>query len=169
MPDPGFFSNVFCYFKFDLFSIGPSIAMLIFRLLTVRHIRQAESENKLNKTQSSVEQNRRKKIDRQLIRMMLVQCIVFSSTASTFSIVWLYGSIRSNFYMVDALQRAKDNLLGNIVGLVAVTGPCTSFYLFILSSPLFRREVMHLFSFSRRQGTSNTMKPSNMTRKKPIL
>jgi hypothetical protein len=71
--------------------------------------------------------------------------------------------------MVDILQRAKDNLLGNIVGLVAVTGPCTSFCLIILSSPLFRREVMHLFSFLRRQGTINTMKPSNMTRKKPIL
>ncbi len=97
MPDPGFSQMFFAISNLVLFSIGPSIAMLIFGLLTLRHIRQAASGNKLNKTQNPVEQDRRKKIDRQLIRMMLVQCIVFSSTASTFSIVWLYGSILSNF------------------------------------------------------------------------
>jgi hypothetical protein len=50
MPDPGFSQMLFAISNLILFSIGPSIAMLIFGLLTVRHIRQAASENKLNKT-----------------------------------------------------------------------------------------------------------------------
>jgi hypothetical protein len=78
--------------------------------------------------------------------MLLVQCLVIIVTGAPFSIGWLYVSLTVN-QNADILQVAKDNLLTNVVGYLSVTGSCISFYLFTLSSSLFRRELMALFKW----------------------
>jgi hypothetical protein len=120
----------------------------------VRHIRQSVGrvahQNTPHVASTQVEsQQRRKKADRQLIQMMLVQCLMFTLTASPTSVQYIYTSIRATM-VVDSVQRAKDNFFYTIAGFVSLSVPCTSFYLFTLSSKLFRHELVRLFFRHRR-------------------
>ncbi len=118
----------------------PTICMLVFGLLTVRHIRQGKRR--------VLPQNhfqRKQKRDRQLIQMLLVQSFLFGSTTTALSIGQLYVSITNNFMIKTNLEIVKENYLITILNYVVSVGPCISFYLFTLSSQLFRRELMNLF------------------------
>ena len=151
-PIPGVYQTFFGIWNLIVFSVGPPTLMLLFGLFTIRHIRQSVSRiapmNAQTSTQATALPKHRKRTDRQLIRMLLVQCVVFTVTASPTSVQYIYTSIRANM-IVDNLQRAKDNLFYNIAGFVSWTGPCTSFYLFTLSSKLFRHELVRLFTRGR--------------------
>jgi len=134
-----------------VFSLGPSTVMLIFGSLTIRAIQRTvrrvvpQNVQTLTQTESThrEQQLRRKKADRQLIQMVVVQCIYFSLLSTPISINWIYVSVRPNS-IPNALQTARDNLVTSIVGTLSFTGACTSFYMFTLSSQLFRNELMHL-------------------------
>lgn len=131
-----------------IFGVTPSLLMLIFGLLTVRHIRRTMKRVAVNHAQTANShelqtQHRPKTADRQLIQMLLAQCIVFSVTAAPSAINYVYFSVASSTGL-DALQSAKLALVGNVVNYLSLTGPSLSFYLFTLSSQLFRRELMSL-------------------------
>ena len=122
--------------------------MMIFGTLTIRNIQQSvkrvNSENIQIETISlSLPKKRweRQKItNRQCVQMMIVQCIYFSLTTLAVPIQWIKQSIRS-YILLDS-----------------ITGACTSFYLFTLSSQLFRHELMLLFIDQvkfKRQNTIN--------------
>ncbi|UJR17786.1 hypothetical protein I4U23_004685 [Adineta vaga] len=145
IPMPGIYQTFYGAWNLIVYSVGPPIIMLYFGLRTVQNIRQ--SIRRIGKNTIAVEnQPRHRKItDRQLIQMMLVQCLIFILTASLPSIQFIYTSVRSNI-IIDALQSAKDNLFYNVAGLISLTVPCLSFYLFILSSKLFRSEFIKLFN-----------------------
>lgn len=138
-----------------VFSLGPSIVMLIFGSLTIRHVQQSVKKVTAKTTQSqgqTVSQptpaqdhvKRQKMIDRQLIQMIIVQCIYFSLASTPISIWYIYDARRINL-VIDPIQKAKDNAFATATGIVSITGACTSFYLSTLSSKLFRRELTHLF------------------------
>ncbi len=114
--------------------------MFIFGLLTLRHIHQTKrvQDGSINTNQNQTLQN----INRHSLRMLLVQCVVIIITGAPFSIGWLYVSLTPN---QDIIQLAKDNLITDVVGYLSVTGSCISFYLFTLSSSLFRRQLRPLF------------------------
>jgi hypothetical protein len=96
-------------------------------------------------------------INRQSLRMLLVQCVVIIITGAHFSIGWLYVSLTSN---QNIIQVAKNNLLTDVVGYLSVTGSCISFYLFNLSSSLFRRQLRPLFKWCL---CCNRVQPINPT------
>ncbi|CAF1264989.1 unnamed protein product [Adineta ricciae] len=137
-----------------IFSLGPPLIMLYFGSLTIRHLRQSAKQVRLQKNQTNVQSQpqlqRQKKTDRQLIQMMIVQCVYFSVTSSSISINWIYVAARPPLAM-DALQVAKDDLFAQITGFTSLTGACTSFYLFTLSSKLFRSELVNLFKRQQRR------------------
>lgn len=98
-------------------SLGPSITMLVFGLLTIRHIQQSVARIKTQiiqiqpQTEPLPQQKqlqRPRTTDRQLIQMTIVQCIYFSLMSSPLSINWIYTSMRSNV-VSDALQSAEDD------------------------------------------------------------
>ncbi|UJR38723.1 hypothetical protein I4U23_031388 [Adineta vaga] len=126
--------NLFAY------SVGPPIVMLYFGLRTIQHIRQSLRRTGANLIPSQSQRPRQKTTDRQLIQMMLVQCIVFIITASLPSTQYIYSSVRSNL-IIDDLQSAKDSAFSSISGFVSLSVPCLGFYLFTLSSKLFRCET----------------------------
>jgi hypothetical protein len=134
-----------------IFSLGPSVVMLVFGSLTIRNVQQSmrrivsQNIQTLNQTEPRLREQlqRRKTTDRQLIQMMVVQCIYFSLLSTPISINWIYLSLRPTV-VTNALQSAIDNYVASIVGTLSLTGACTSFYLFTLSSQLFRHELMHL-------------------------
>jgi hypothetical protein len=114
--------------------------MLVFGLLTVRHVRQGK-----RRVFPQNHFRRKQKTDRQLIQMLLVQSFLFGSTTTALSIGELYVSITNYLMIKTDLEVVKDNCLINILNYVVSAGPCVSFYLFTLSSQLFRRELMNLF------------------------
>lgn len=144
-PIPGFYQKFFGVWNLIVFSVGPPVLMLVFGFFTVQNIRQSLRRVALNGNSNGTSNQKRygKNTDRQLIRMLLFQCCLFTLTASPTSVQYIYTSIRENM-VVNNLQRAKDNLFYNVAGFISLTGPCTSFYLFTLSSPLFRRELLRI-------------------------
>ncbi|UJR17297.1 hypothetical protein I4U23_004192 [Adineta vaga] len=150
-----------------IFSLGPPIMMLIFGSITIHHIQQSvrRSGEKNIRPQTLYESialvpdrsTRQKAIDQQLIRMMLVQCLYFSLLSTPVSMLYMYLAVR-NSAEFDALQAARENLFINICGLLSITGACTSFYIFTLSSPLFRRELLYLLKYQRQQNHNMSTK-----------
>ncbi|CAF1381049.1 unnamed protein product [Adineta ricciae] len=143
-----------------VFSLGPPIVMLCFGSLTIRHIRQQLKKvnitNNENIVQTQLPQIRRqKRTDRQLIQMMLVQCLYFSITSILVSINWFYFTVRSPV-VIDVVQGAKDDAFTQISGLISLAGACTSFYLFTLSGKVFRDELKHLFKCQWRVSDETT-------------
>jgi hypothetical protein len=62
------------------------------------------------------------------------------------------------------LEKTKDNYLVTVLTWIATIGPCTSFYLFVLSSQLFRREVINLFTGRQPIPTVNGITTIDMTK-----
>ncbi|CAF0817229.1 unnamed protein product [Adineta steineri] len=160
VPIPGIYQTFVGVWNLVEFSLGPPIAMLYFGLGTVKNVRQSVGRIAPNSiqtlTQTQIQQQRRRKAtDRQLIQMMFAQCIVFILTASLPSVQYIYASVRANV-TVDAVQSAKDSLFSSIANFVSLSVPCMSFYLFTLSSKLFRNELMKLFNDSWRPKQINT-------------
>ncbi|CAF1461951.1 unnamed protein product [Adineta steineri] len=139
----------------------PTICMLVFGLLTIRHIRQG-SRRIVPQNTGNLRQRDQKKINRQLFQMLLIQSFVFGATTTILSIGNLYVSITSNLIVKNDIDKANDTLLVTIVNWIATIGPCTNFYLFVLSSQLFRGEVIKLFLWRRPTSTANTITASHI-------
>ncbi|CAF4104502.1 unnamed protein product [Adineta steineri] len=136
--------------------LGPSVIMLIFGSLTIRHVQHSvgrvnashiatKSEN-ASAAPIQEKLQRQKTADRQLIRMMIAQCAYFAVLTTPISGSYMYISLTINT-VLDDLQFAQVNLFTNIAGLLSTTGACTSFFVFTLSSKLFRHELKHLFTW----------------------
>ncbi|CAF0741754.1 unnamed protein product [Adineta steineri] len=142
------FNNIF---NLIVFVMGPSSSMLIFGLLTIRNIRQTVKRVLPNNIpiqaqpqSQNILQQGQKATDRQLIQMMLMQCTFFILTSSP-NVVYFFYSTAISDGVVSALQAARLNMFMSMANYVALTGPCMSFYIFTLSSQLFRRELILLF------------------------
>jgi hypothetical protein len=129
--------------------------MLIFGSLTIRRVQQSmkrvlhqntDESSQINSVVLRGEQFRRQKLtDRQLIRMLIVQCIYFSIMTTPISIYWIYTSSKI-YEELTTLESAKNDLFGTIAGNISITCACTTFYLFTLSSPLFRHKLRLVFN-----------------------
>jgi phosphatidylinositol kinase/protein kinase (PI-3 family) len=117
--------------------------MLVFGFLTIRHVRQGKMRV-ANRNTVNYRQQILRSVDRQLIQMMLVQSFVFSMTTCGPSIVNFYFISNVNL-TTDPVEAARELLITTTFGFIGLFGPCTSFYLFTLSSKLFRRELKQLF------------------------
>lgn len=144
VPMAGFYQRFFAAWHLVAFSLVPPILMLLFGICTIKHLHHSlQRVSDIEYQSQNRTRRRRKSIDRQMIRMMLIQCVGFILTGSLPSVNFLYTSLRAS-QNLDALQLAKDNLMYNITGFVSLTVPCIGFYLFVLSSKLFRKELIKL-------------------------
>ncbi|CAF1207839.1 unnamed protein product [Adineta steineri] len=131
----------------------PTILMLVSGLLTIRNIHKSKNRTVPQNIQNNIHENN-KRMDRQLIRMLIIQCFVFSITTTILSIIQLYVSITNNLIVKDNYVKARDQFAVNIGNFIALFGPCMSFYFFTLSSKLFRRHLIN--GFRRQQPIQNT-------------
>jgi hypothetical protein len=141
---PGTYRIVLSYFHLVYFGLSPSFCMLIFGMLTLQNIERSKrpiipSTNVKN----AIDQNNRK-TNRHMLRMLFVQVLVYCITGLTFSIAIIITSINTS-QPKDVFQVAQENMINAVVGMLSILGPCTSFYLFTLSSGLFRKELKNLF------------------------
>jgi hypothetical protein len=125
----------------------PPFGMFCFSVLTIRNVRQRKARVAPRNAEDLLQQTRRK-TERQMIQMALAQSLLFCITTVASSAENIYDSLTS-YLLNDALQRANFNLRTNVIATIAITGPCTSFYMFTLSSQLFRGELRRLFRYRR--------------------
>jgi len=121
--------------------------MLVFGCLTIRHVCQGKMRVTPQNT-VNFRQQKLRSVDRQLIRMMLVQSFVFSFTTCGPSIVNFYYISNVNS-TTNPAETAREVLITTTFRFIGLFGPCTSFYLFTLSSKLFRQELKQLFHRQR--------------------
>lgn len=99
--------------------------------------------------------------------MLLVQVLVYCITSLTYSIATIISSINAN-QPKNVLQVAQESLITAVLGMLTNTGPCLCFYLFTLSSGLFRREIKKLFwkitgiRSPQQQGQTQTLNTINV-------
>lgn len=72
-----------------------------------------------------------------MLRMLFFQVLMYSVTGLTFSVAIIITSINAN-QTKNIFQVAQENMVNAFVGMLSTLGPCTSFYLFTLSSSFFR-------------------------------
>lgn len=140
---PGVYQAFLSLWNLIIWSWLPTAGMIVFGLLTIQNIHRGK---RMIHVQNIGEQQlrNRKKTDNQMIRMMLIQSFLLGSTTTTFSIMTLYITGRAKS-TDDALKKVTDNYISTILNYVSLIGSCISFYLFTLSSKLFRRELTNLF------------------------
>lgn len=159
---PGAYNTFFGISNLVFFSMGPSVVMLVLGLLTVKNVRQVIKRVGPNNTDGQTQNrqlHRQKATDRQLIRMMLLQCVFFILTATPTSLYYCYTAAMANFAL-NAVETARVNWTSTVISFISLTGPCMSFYVFTLASPLFRRELIQLFKCRQQivpYGTVNTV------------
>ncbi|CAF1122845.1 unnamed protein product [Adineta ricciae] len=141
---PNSFQKLNGIFLLIIWSLIPSLAMLIFGLLTIRNI-QKSAQRAFDHDMINRRQKRIKHVDRQLVQITLVQSILFGTTSAAGAIGGMYNVIDSNLRK-DPLSLAVQGLTGNVLSFIGLLSPCMSFYLCTLSSQLFRRELVHLLS-----------------------
>lgn len=144
---PNSFQKLNGVFLLVLWSLIPSLAMLIFGLLTIRNI-QKSAQRAFDHDMINRRQKRIKHIDRQLIQITLIQSILFGVTSAAGAIGGMHNVI-NNHLRRDPLSLATQRLTGNVLSFVGLLSPCISFYLCTLSSQLFRRELVQLLSIRR--------------------
>ncbi len=142
---PGPYQTALNYVNLIFYGLLPPLCMLIFGMGTRRHIQQKKPNTVAPSIdlQNANNSNARKK-DQQILRMLFIQVLVYSITGLTFSITIFITTTLSSLPR-NAYQLAQGNMANGIVGAFSTIGPCLNFYLFTLSSSLFRKEVKTIF------------------------
>jgi hypothetical protein len=133
----GGYEKFYSFFNFIIWGLISLFTMLTFSLLAIRNARQ-QRRRVINQNNITL---------RQLIRMMLVQSLILGLSASAASIGTIY--IASDGNSTDSIITARKTFITNVLSYIGLVGSCTSFYLFTLSSKLFRRELLRLFCYRR--------------------
>jgi hypothetical protein len=149
---PGTYRIVLSYFHLIFLGLSPGCCMLVFGLLTLRNIERSKRLVVMPSTNlvSTTNQNKRK-TNNNMLRMLIVQVLVYSITGLALSIALIYTAIIAN-QQKNVFQWAQENMINAVVGMFSNVGPCLSFYLFTLSSGLFRKELKNLFCRHNRIG-----------------
>jgi hypothetical protein len=100
-----------------------------------------------------------------MLRMLFIQVLVYSVTSLGYSVPAIITAMSAD-QPKNVFQVAQGNLITAVVGMMSNTAPCFSFYLFTLSSALFRKELKNLFrrliTIGIRQQHSQTQMPNTL-------
>jgi len=120
----------------------PSTLMMIFGLFTIANIRQTRQIRPATITNNNNAINR-KKTDQNLTKILFVQVMLLTIFNIPQAIQKFY--LTSTFYETKSSYRtALENLIFNIVLLLTYVPNCMPFYLYILTSNLFRTTFKQL-------------------------
>ncbi|CAF1367215.1 unnamed protein product [Didymodactylos carnosus] len=132
---------------FALFSTIPPVGMTIFGALTFRNIRKMHSRRTEYLPSAGNAGNRsktRQKLDLKILRMLFAQVLMLIVSTMPLSIYKVYST--ATLYIIKTqMRRAIENLLYQIVLTLSNLNNVTTFYLYLLSGPIFRKELIQLF------------------------
>ncbi|CAF1144701.1 unnamed protein product [Didymodactylos carnosus] len=158
-PLPCYSKNYPCRLYNDLtfaiiFVLIPCFIMSLFGYLTILNVRKL---NRLVDTTLSIQNDtkRMKRPDRQLIQMLLVQVVLTTMLGLPVAIQRLYATF--TIYLVKTqLQLSIENFALQLLLLFTFISMSIPFYLYLLTSTLFRQTFMGLFRKYLMHRTSTT-------------
>ncbi|CAF0839170.1 unnamed protein product [Adineta steineri] len=120
------------------YGTGAPLLMLFFSLLTIQHIRHRQIVPVNSQINEAIRKSNK---DRSLVRMALFQCLIVGLTTTAYAAFQWYSTLTSN-QVKSNLQLTKDNLAANIVGSISAAGHSTTFFIFTLTSRMFRKQLL---------------------------
>ncbi|CAF1378713.1 unnamed protein product [Adineta ricciae] len=138
----GIYRKIFSFYNLIIFGFLPPFCMFIFGLLTLKHIRHKTGLCRITSTKLTA--LKAKVSDRQLCRMLFTQVFIYGITGSIFCLAFIHISMNKSSRKT-ILDIAYEDLTITIVGMLSNIGPCSSFYLYTLTSHLFRKELKSFF------------------------
>jgi hypothetical protein len=162
---PGTYRIILSFFNLIYFGLSPSLCMFLFGMFTLRNIEGSKRivVGPTTNCETTTNQNNRKN-NRQMLRMLFVQVLVYCVTALSYSIATIISSINAS-QRKNVVQVAQESLITAVLGMLSNTGPCLSFYLFTLSSGLFREELKKLLCRSHRIGNRSQKVSTQLSNK----
>ncbi|CAF1653418.1 unnamed protein product [Adineta ricciae] len=135
----GFYRSFLSFWYMLFYSLLPSFMMVVFGCLTVRNIRQRARIAPI--AARNVQTFRRS--DAAILRMLAAQVMVIIICTVPFSVYRLYSSFTANLTKTT-YRLAQENLALQIVGGLTYFAHSSSFYMHILSSTIFRKELRQI-------------------------
>ncbi|CAF1518989.1 unnamed protein product [Adineta steineri] len=140
----GIYRTFLSFWYMALYSLCPSLLMLLFGILTLNNLRQ---HRQIVPTTSGTNQIVRR-TDNQLLRMLIAQVLMIIIATLPYSIYQLYTAFTSNV-VKDILRIAQENLAARITGPLINFAHTTSFYLYTLTGTVFRKELRKIMQQCR--------------------
>jgi hypothetical protein len=140
---PGVYNTFYRIFYLIVYCILPSVCMGLFCALTFINIRQ--QSRRIQPALVAGNNNRRTRIQRQMIKMLFLQVLTQLLCILPHAII----NLLSLFINTSTTIYSFFNQIFILPLFVSYT---TSFYVFTLSSPIYRQELMKLMWFLRRPG-----------------
>ncbi|CAF3923998.1 unnamed protein product [Rotaria sp. Silwood1] len=138
----GFYSTFSPLWNLVWYALLPSFFMLLFGFLTMANIRQMRPQIFAQNQQPQTQQ-KKNRINNQLLKMLLIQVITILLTIIPFIVCRLRMSFIANAVKTQ-YEVAQDNLFLQVVTVISLISHSISFYLFTLSGPIFRRELIQI-------------------------
>jgi hypothetical protein len=133
---PGTYRIVLSYFTLIFFGLSPPFCMLLFGILTLKNLNKSKRLVQPSANIENIHNQNVQKSNRQILRMLLVQVLVYSVTGLGYSVPAILTAMTDD-QPKNVFQVAQGNLITAVVGMMSNTRPRFSFYLFTLSSDLF--------------------------------
>jgi hypothetical protein len=134
----GQYKLVYTFYQMTVCAILPPILMIIFGILTIRTLYQRR-----------LTLRRTKRKDRHLMRMVMVEVLVYMITSTPNSISLIYDVATYNI-VNKSMQRLEIESFVSFLGQFFIYSiGITPFYLFMLTSKPFRREFIRLLNKCR--------------------
>ncbi|CAF1338804.1 unnamed protein product [Adineta steineri] len=147
-----------------LYSLCPSLIMLVFGSLTLNNLRRhREVIPMVPRNNHTI-----RRTDAQLSRMLALQVLVIVISTLPFSIYRLYASFTVNITK-DPLRLAIENLAFEIANMLTQFAHSTSFYLYTLTGTIFRKEFYKIIRRHRHQNRIGFTKAPDGTHQISIM
>ncbi|CAF1139309.1 unnamed protein product [Adineta steineri] len=122
-----------------LYSLFPSLLMLLFGFLTIINLRRHRQIVPVGPGNNSVV----RRTDTQLLRMLITQVFVIIIFTLPFCIVQIYGWYTASL-VKDGLRLAVENLIYRVTGTIPYFAHISSFYMYTLTGTIFRKELIKI-------------------------
>ncbi len=126
----------------------PPILMLLFSLLTFRNLKLRQQRQQVCRfvivnTPLPTNANRKQQqTDRHVLAMLMIQVAVYVCTTTMTSINLLYSALTMYIGINESNERKSiETFISFITGMLNYSCPCLSFYLFLLVSHLYRKQM----------------------------
>ncbi|UJR19065.1 hypothetical protein I4U23_022196 [Adineta vaga] len=134
------------YFIFH--GIGPPILMFFFGIGTIKHIYHERHNVQIlpiGKRLISEFARKKKKISRDVLRMITIQVILYIIFNMPLFLIKIYASIPLAIVR-SSLRLSIENFIANICLMATCVDKVFSFYIYTLSSKYYRKELIQLFT-----------------------
>jgi hypothetical protein len=145
VPQPGIYAKYDAYFEVIMSGIWPPVLLITLGCLLLKNVRQVAQRRVAPATGAPQATNANlsyiQQIDAQMTKMLLLQSFVAIPSFLPYGAQNLYSSLTGDWYK-SPLRLAWENVIIELIRLFSYLFYSTSFYVSLISSRGFRRQVL---------------------------